>query len=111
MVDPVDLANLRSMTDGDVEMEHALFGEFFKAFDHGIAALQSSLAADAEEWRKTAHALKGISLNLGAMALGSYCTQAQNESTASASAKTALLEQMRSEYGRVHAFLRTVMEA
>ncbi|MEQ1706134.1 MAG: hypothetical protein ABL867_09225, partial [Rickettsiales bacterium] len=67
MADPVDLDNLRSMTDGDAEMEKILFEEFFSCFDTAIINMQNNYGEDnREEWRKDAHALKGISMNLGA---------------------------------------------
>ncbi len=40
---PVDLANLRSMTDGDTDMEKALFEEFFSSFEAGIGSLQANI--------------------------------------------------------------------
>lgn len=103
---PVDLTNLRSMTDGDGEMEKALFEEFFSSFEAGIASLQTNIGdVAAETWRKEAHALKGIALNLGAMELGGLCKKAQEEPHANANAKGRLLENIRAEYERVRQFL------
>lgn len=106
MQEAVDLTNLRSMTDGDVEMEKLLFEEFFSSFEDGIASLQNNLENDvAEIWRKQAHSLKGISLNLGAMELGELCKRAQDEFNAGTDMKGELLKNIVAEYGRVRQFL------
>ncbi len=106
MQEAVDLTNLRSMTDGDVEMEKLLFEEFFSSFEDGIASLQTNLENDvAETWRKQAHSLKGISLNLGAMELGELCKKAQDEFESGKDSKSELLKNMVMEYGRVRQFL------
>jgi len=89
-MEPVDLTNLRSMTDGDAEMEKALFEEFFSSFEAGMASLQKNIG-DAEAWEKEAHALKGVALNLGAMELGGLCKKAQEEPHADAGTKSGLL--------------------
>jgi len=104
---PVDLANLRSMTDGDREMEVALFEEFYSSFETGIAELEASVEAPAAEtWRKQAHALKGVALNLGAGHLGELGKKAQDEYQAGAEAKTALVQSIRTEYEQVKLFLQ-----
>jgi len=106
MTAPVDLANLRSMTDGDAEMEKALFEEFFSSFEAGIASLQPNTGeAAAEAWRKQAHGLKGMALNLGAIQLGELCAKGQDEPHADANAKSELLKNIQAEYGRVKQFL------
>jgi|CXWL01.1.fsa_nt_gi HPt (histidine-containing phosphotransfer) domain-containing protein len=110
MGEPVDLVNLRSMTDGDVDMEKALFEEFFSSFDSSISILQKSFGdVAAEEWRKEAHALKGISLNLGAMKLGEICKKAQDESSASGDVKGNILNDIKTEYELVRQFLTRLM--
>lgn len=103
---PVDLTNLRSMTDGDTEMEKELFSQFNDAFDIGIASLQENMAdASAEIWRTTAHSLKGIAINLGANNLGNLCKYAQEQHTSNAESKSAILHNLRSEYACVKHFL------
>ncbi len=110
MSDPVDLANLRSMTDGDVDMEKILFEEFFSSFNSSISVLQENFGEGATEtWRKESHALKGISLNLGAMNLGELCKKAQDESDASADAKGELLKDIKTEYEMVRLFLMNLV--
>ena len=107
MQELVDLTNLRSMTDGDVEMEKLLFEEFFSSFEDGITSLQNNIREDAAEiWRKQAHSLKGIALNLGAMGLGELCKKAQDEPNADVDSKGELLEDIKAEYELVKKFLR-----
>jgi HPt (histidine-containing phosphotransfer) domain-containing protein len=106
MSKPVDLENLRSMTDGDVEMEKILFEEFFSCFDSAIINMQDSCCEDkSENWRKDAHALKGISMNLGAMQLGELCKKAQDEHTADAASKNEMLKNIKVEYEVVRDFI------
>lgn len=104
---PVDLTNLRSMTDGDKDMEKALFEEFFVSFETGMATLQKNMeSAAVDVWRKEAHALKGIALNLGAMELGTLCKKGQDNYQTSVSEKSALLQNIKAEYARVREFLQ-----
>lgn len=106
---PVDLTNLRSMTDGDAGMEKALFEEFISSFEAGIKALEGNVNPEAAEaWRKQAHSLKGTSLSLGAMALGELCKRGQDEAQADASAKNALLKDIKAEYEKVRRFLEAL---
>lgn len=107
MSDPVDLTNLRSMTDGDIEMEKALFEEFYSSFEARIDILQQSLEKEAAEtWRSNAHALKGISLNLGAENLGALCKQGQDGMHMNESEKSELLKKIKDEYSQVKGFLQ-----
>ena len=109
MMECVNLTNLRSMTDGDVEMEQQLFKEFCGSFENGLSVLNRSCedsAADA--WRIQSHALKGISLNLGADKLGFLCKKAQDSHTASMKEKEDILEVIKAEYVLVKQFLDSV---
>ena len=102
----VDLTNLRSMTDGDREVEAMLFTEFNRAFVEGIAQLSTQLASGHEEqWRTQAHALKGIALNLGAGELSTLCRQAQETFLSNADQKQSLLDQITVAYERVRQLL------
>lgn len=105
-MDPVDLTNLRDMTDGDEELERTLFEEFFRSSEKNLTTLRASTQnADQEAWRTTAHAFKGISLNLGAMYLGGLCCTAQEESASSSERKAELLSEIDVEYHIVKRFL------
>ena len=104
---PVDLTNLRSMTDGDVELEKTLFEEFYTSFEKGILALRTNCAnSSAEAWRSNAHALKGVALNLGAEKLGALCKKAQDDHGANENAKELMLQAIETEYNDVKVFLQ-----
>ncbi|HEU5048092.1 MAG TPA: Hpt domain-containing protein [Rickettsiales bacterium] len=110
MTGPVDLTNLRTMTDGDAELEKSLFEEFFISFEKELAALGDSMGAqDVPAWHAHSHALKGISLNLGAQKLGELCKIAQDEENAPASFKSELLEKIKAEYDVVKRFLLDII--
>lgn len=106
MRDPVDFTNLRTITEGDRDMENALFAQFFQSFDEELSMLERSLEESASVvWRASAHALKGTSVNLGAIALAELCRKAQDEYQAPASEKSSLLDGIKKEYASVRAFL------
>lgn len=107
MSSPVDLTNLREITDGDKEMEAELFREFISSCDNYISDLGNMLDSDKNEvWRTTAHAFKGISVNLGAAHLGELCKKAQERNTASVQEKTILMEDIKNAYAEVKEFLQ-----
>jgi HPt (histidine-containing phosphotransfer) domain-containing protein len=109
MSEPVDLTNLREMTDGDREMERELFAEFFSSTEEGIESMAGQCTDGANEtWRATAHAMKGTSVNLGANALGELCKKAQENDAASAVEKEAVLADIKQEYQAVKSYLQNV---
>lgn len=109
---PVDMTNLRSMTDGDREVETVLFTEFCRAFEEGLAILAASYEESGQQpWRSQAHALKGIALNLGADRLSSLCRQAQEQFEIHTAEKQALLAQLRVAYEEVRRFLEQEMNS
>ncbi len=109
MSEPVDLTNLRSMTDGDTQMERELFEEFDRVFQEGIAALRGLMQShQQEEWRKQAHALKGVAVNLGAQQLGETCKLAQEQHCVDQATKSIILCSIETDYAGVNEFLRTV---
>jgi HPt (histidine-containing phosphotransfer) domain-containing protein len=106
---PVDLTNLRTMTDGDRDLESALFQEFYTSTEAGLQSLAGNCTDGQNEvWRATAHALKGTSYNLGANAMGDLCKKAQETPAASGLDKRTLLGLLQAEYIKVKAFLETV---
>jgi HPt (histidine-containing phosphotransfer) domain-containing protein len=106
MSTPVDLTNIHSITEGDRAMEKELFEQFFKSFDEAFGLLESACGQkENAAWRSNAHALKGISLNVGGTELGRLCTQAQESYLAPPDEKKAILESIRAEYIDVRTFL------
>lgn len=109
MTEPVDLTNLRSMTDGDAEMEQMLFEEFYSSCETLIDKLGQNIANnDNENWRKDAHAIKGIAYNLGAAHLGNLCKQAQDSPDMPGPEKQGLLQAIRIAYHETKRFLEKV---
>lgn len=105
----VDLTNLRSITDGDAEMEKALFEEFYSAFDNGLRTLEASREESAsDQWRTSAHALKGVAANLGAVRLGDLCKTAQDSHIATPSEKARMLKEISMEYQQAREFLMRI---
>src|SRR5579863_9401855 len=105
MEDPVNLTNLRSMTDGDADLEKSLFEEFVISFEKELAALKSHCATDAvKAWHAASHALKGISYNLGAQKLGDLCKLAQEKEHASENTKSEVAKSIETEYAVVKQF-------
>lgn len=108
----IDLTNFREMTDGDSELEKALFTEFFSSCEQGITSLQeSNRQGNNEAWRAQSHALKGISLNIGADRLGELFMQGQDKPLAEPAEKEKLLKAIESEYTEVKACLLKIMAA
>ncbi len=109
MTNSVDLTNLRSMTDGDKELELALFQEFYSSTEENLRTMASNCSdGQNETWRTTAHALKGTCYNLGAHPMGDLCKKAQENPAASGADKKTLLDLLQAEYVKVKAFLQAV---
>lgn len=107
---PVDLTNLREMTSGDPAIENMLFAEFFNSAHSCLQGLEQFCQGEQhEEWRKTAHAMKGIALNIGANQLSILCKQAQDQHTAQAVNKQLMLLSIKSEYALVKQYLEKIM--
>ena len=106
-MNPVDLTNLREMTEGDVEMEKELFEEFFSSSEKCIASMrQGCIDGESPDFRAHAHALKGTSVNMGAAKLSELCKEAQEKSDVPKAEKENLLENIQSEYENVKLFLQ-----
>lgn len=103
----VDLSNLREMTDGDTELEAELFQEFITSSQELLEELKSQYTThgDNETWQKTAHALKGISINLGAMPLGDLAKDAQENYDHSYDYKHSLFQKIEAAHKDVLNFL------
>jgi HPt (histidine-containing phosphotransfer) domain-containing protein len=109
MTAPVDLTDLRSMIDGDPELELALFQEFYSATEEHLQIMVSHCSGDENEiWRMTAHSIKGIAYNIGAKKLGDLCEQAQRISVAQGIEKQQLCNEIQREYLQVKAYLQAI---
>lgn len=112
MTEPVDLTDLREMTEGDAEMEKELFEEFFSSSEECIATMEANCADGINEpFRAGAHALKGTAINLGATRLSELCKTAQESHAVSAEEKKGLVDGIKNEYSQVKSFLEGVIGA
>ncbi len=102
----INFSNLQEITGGDSAIEAELFQLFLTSSADCVTGLRAALAdADEKAWRDHAHALKGISFNLGAEPLGEIGKKAQDEFQASADAKKAMLADIEAELENVKAVL------
>jgi HPt (histidine-containing phosphotransfer) domain-containing protein len=109
MHEVVDLANLREITEGDPELEKALFEEFCRCGERCIDALESSFAgADNLAWKNQSHALKGTAFNLGANRLGELCKKAQEGFEYPQTEKALLLEEIKASFEATRSLLKTL---
>ncbi len=105
---PVNLDNVRDMLGNDSAREKELFAIFAASCEEAICIMQKSCGAGEEEnWRTQAHAMKGMSLNLGAAKLGELCAIAQQSQSAVQADKEKLLGAIKEEYEKVKAFLQS----
>lgn len=76
----IDLAQLKTMTGGDVELAR----EVLEIFKHQSEVWGRMLVADApnEQWADAAHSIKGAARSIGAMALGEVCNTAEERGRA-----------------------------
>lgn len=100
---PVNLDNLRELTEGDKALEAELFKEFISSANGLIKELEDN--PNNEKWRTTCHAFKGICVNLGAIRLAEICKDGQEKSDAAILEKQSLLKDIKAEYVLVRSFL------
>ncbi|MER2519085.1 MAG: Hpt domain-containing protein [Bdellovibrionales bacterium] len=106
----IDLKNLREISGGDCALETQLFKSFLSSADEGLAGLKEAQQKDdAPLWRRHAHAMKGISLNLGANPLGDLCRKAQDNYRADSEEKVAMLTQIETELNKVQTQLNALI--
>lgn len=96
---PLDLAHLRSFTDGDEALERALCDLFTRTAESYLDEMARALATG-REWRAPAHGLKGASANIGARALAALAADAERSQP-----DAATLAALRAGLGEVTAFI------
>lgn len=103
---PVDLTHLRQFTDGNPEEEKEFFDIFLTQAEEGVTHLSRHITDEYnEEWKRTAHKLKGSAANLGANTLSNLCKEAENLADATAENKAVMHENILNELSKVQAFL------
>lgn len=107
----VDLTNLREFSQERRDFEKFLFDEFIRSSTELIKVLQPLALKNGgcKEWCDNAHALKGISYNLGAMTLGEMSRTAEGVTSETADYKKDLLDSIMREHQQVLAFLDAEM--
>lgn len=74
----LDLTDFREITDGDREIEQALFADFLSSTGASLVKLEKCInAPNATVWSDESHSIKGAAQNLGAMRLAACCADAQ----------------------------------
>lgn len=96
---PIDLARLREFTDGDRQLERELSALYVETAAVYIQQMRAALD-DSEAWGRAAHALKGASVNIGAVEMAEAAARAER-----AAPSPALLEELASRLGAVRSFL------
>ncbi|MDD3029053.1 MAG: ATP-binding protein [Alphaproteobacteria bacterium] len=98
-IPPVDLTILRTLTDGDAEVERELMKTFVTQSDKNLETLRETRSAEGknEPWTEAAHMLKGGSGSIGAEELRRLCSEAQLYQGDSAG-RQELLRKIDSEY-------------
>lgn len=105
----VDLAQLRTFTDGDKDTEREFIHVFIEQSDDNIKELHRSMTVnDSKVWTEVAHMLKGGAGGIGAETLRLLCDKAQHLDPAAADERVSLFEQISLEYGRVKKFLESI---
>ena len=110
MNDSVHLTNLREMIGNDRELEQELFEEYISSSSLLIDELRaySEKDSDSEFWKKSAHALKGITQNLGANDLSELCKKAQEGFMLTSEDKSKLVTAIEAENKKVLEYLETI---
>jgi two-component system sensor histidine kinase/response regulator len=102
---PVDMAQLRVFTDGNIEEERELFTLFIQESQRMIAELQANMNDEAHAtWKSIAHRFKGSSGNLGARRLHHLCKNAEAHFEDSLAKKQQMLAEIKSEAARIEQF-------
>ena len=103
---PVDLAQLRLFTDGDLNEERELAQIFSDQAHESISNLQNAIdTGDTELWRRASHRLKGASGNLGASVLSALCKNAEKAKDEPDASKVQILEAISNELQLVESFM------
>lgn len=93
-----DPSALTRLVGEDPALHAMLIGEFLANARECLDGLLASHTSDSpDEWRRAAHAFKGICYNLGAQRLGDLCRVAQDRFQAEMQEKSHLLEKIRAE--------------
>lgn len=103
---PVDLRQLRNLTDGDSDLERKLLGLFVEQSQLCITSLKQHIhQGEEEEWKMQSHKFKGSAANIGALQLKKLCEHAEHNYTLSQDMKNTLLLAIEDEFEAVKTYL------
>ncbi len=106
----IDLTNFRRITGGNKDLEKELFNEFIQSSTSLLQTLKTDINnQDHESWKKNAHALKGIALNLGAHSLAEIAKKGMEMNNEDNSEKINLLNDLETSHKDVLIFLDNEM--
>ncbi len=99
---PIDMAEIRFYSDGNIDKERKLVGIFEKQTVAVLATLREN-CVDGENvpWREAAHLLKGSAGSIGAAQLRMLCADAQEAGPETAGWRRNLLADIEHEIGRI----------
>lgn len=103
---PVNITYLRSLTSGDRTAEKELLKLFLQEADNTMLDMvHAVLNEDNEDWRKTAHKLKGAAASLGAADLSKLCEKAETYFKANDHEKEEILCALQDELASVRRYV------
>jgi HPt (histidine-containing phosphotransfer) domain-containing protein len=97
---PLAIERLTEFTDGDRQLERELSSLYLSTATLYVDEMRANLA-NTEEWRRTAHALKGASANIGATEVARLAKEAEQ-----AGPSPALLASLEDALEEVRRFFR-----
>lgn len=107
----LDLSIIRSIADGNKELEHQFVTLFISETRKLLGQLEGTHLAELNKtWTETAHKIKGGASNMGATTLQELCKQAQYSTAESTTAdeREALYSRIKTEADAIIAYLEQV---
>jgi CheY-like chemotaxis protein len=98
--DQIDTGRFASFTQGDPQLKHEL-GALFVSTALGYLREMERVQREGGDWSRAAHALKGASANIGAVALASLAAKAEHTMP-----NATMLAQLHTAFGAAQAFFR-----
>jgi len=111
-LDPLSLANLHELAEGDASFLKEIFETFISDASENIGVMRQAVdESDASLLKKTAHTLKGSSSILGAQSMAGICKRLEAiGDSGSIVEATALIEQLVEEFSHVTLALETELQ-
>lgn len=105
----VDLAQLRSVTGGDLALEQEICRLFFDTAERCIFILEATFPHDEDRrWEDTLHEMKGAAINIGARGLVGLCHEAESIPPEEQSRRQRIVQSIQDEYGTVKRYVLAI---